>query len=210
MLHILLKMEGATTLWPLRHGNHFKDDLDHLLPRAEKYAVAFLPGSSFQNAGVSVKATEQEPIYLPEVEANQQPSPYADLIAALKAAGRDHWQIWNLFAYKPEVSHSAAAAEHLGGDDANYALIETVKADFAAADISPKLKGLLAIAGKVQQGGKHVTPKDIAAARAQGATDREIHDTVLIAAPSACSTDMSMALRPGNRRIPQTIGSWVR
>jgi hypothetical protein len=34
----------------------------------------------------------------------------------------------------------------------------------------------------VQQGGKHVTGQDIAAAREQGATDREIHDTVLIAA----------------------------
>jgi hypothetical protein len=40
----------------------------------------------------------------------------------------------------------------------------------------------LNIAGKVQQGGKHVTEEDVAAARAQGATDREIHDTVLIAA----------------------------
>jgi hypothetical protein len=56
--------------------------------------------SFFQNAGVSLKATEQEPIFLPEVEANPQPSLYADLITASKAAGRDHWQIWNLFAYK--------------------------------------------------------------------------------------------------------------
>jgi hypothetical protein len=44
------------------------------------------------------------------------------------------------------------------------------------------MKALLNIAGKVQQGGKHVTEEDVAAARAQGATDREIHDTVLIAA----------------------------
>jgi uncharacterized peroxidase-related enzyme len=81
-----------------------------------------------------------------------------------------------------QLSHSAAAAEHLGGGDTHYALIESVKTDFASADVSPKLKALLAIAGKVQQGGKHVTPKDISAARAQGATDFEIHDTVLIAA----------------------------
>jgi hypothetical protein len=40
----------------------------------------------------------------------------------------------------------------------------------------------LAIAGKVQQGGKYVTPEDIAAAREENASDREIHDTVLIAA----------------------------
>ncbi len=38
------------------------------------------------------------------------------------------------------------------------------------------------IAGKVQQGGKHVTQEDVEAARQQGATDLEIHDTVLIAA----------------------------
>jgi hypothetical protein len=40
----------------------------------------------------------------------------------------------------------------------------------------------LAIAGKVQQGGRQVTEADVAAARAEGATDREIHDAVLIAA----------------------------
>jgi hypothetical protein len=41
---------------------------------------------------------------------------------------------------------------------------------------------LLAIAGKVQQGGKQVASEDILRARQQGATDKEIHDTVLIAA----------------------------
>jgi uncharacterized peroxidase-related enzyme len=56
-----------------------------------------------------VKTTEQEPIYLPEVEANPQPSPYADLITASKAAGRDPWQIWSLFAYKPEVTSPLAS-----------------------------------------------------------------------------------------------------
>jgi hypothetical protein len=44
------------------------------------------------------------------------------------------------------------------------------------------MKALLAIAGKVQKGGKHVTTKDVERAREQGATDKEIHDTVLIAA----------------------------
>jgi len=81
-----------------------------------------------------------------------------------------------------QLSHSAAAAEHLGGSDADYALVDAVKADPDAAPISPKLRALLRIAGKVQQGGKRVTQADIAAAREQGATDREIHDTVLIAA----------------------------
>jgi len=48
--------------------------------------------------------------------------------------------------------------------------------------IGGKLRALLRIAGKVQQNGRLVTEDDIQAARAQGATDREIHDTVLIAA----------------------------
>jgi len=77
-----------------------------------------------------------------------------------------------------ELSHGAAAASHLGGE----AKVKQVKTDFASADISPKLKTLLAIAGKVQQDGKLVTAADVEAARRQGATDLEIHDTVLIAA----------------------------
>ncbi|HEY6491573.1 MAG: peroxidase-related enzyme [Terracidiphilus sp.] len=75
--------------------------------------------------------------------------------------------------------HGAIAAAHLEG---NEAVVKQVKTDFTQADISPKLKALLAIAGKVQQDGKRVTPADIDAARKQGATDLEIHDTVLIAA----------------------------
>jgi uncharacterized peroxidase-related enzyme len=78
-----------------------------------------------------------------------------------------------------QLSHGAAAAEHMGG---NYQLIDKVKSNYATADIPEKLKALLAVAGKVQKGGKHVTADDIARARSAGATDREIHDTVLIAA----------------------------
>lgn len=75
--------------------------------------------------------------------------------------------------------HGMIAAAHLGG---NEALVRQVKADFMQAEISPKLKALLVIAGKVQQDGKLVTAADVAAARKEGATDLEIHDTVLIAA----------------------------
>ena len=57
-----------------------------------------------------------------------------------------------------------------------------MKLRFTDAEISAKLKALLAIAGKVQQGGKHVCDEDVAKARREGATDVEIHDTVLIAA----------------------------
>jgi uncharacterized peroxidase-related enzyme len=78
-----------------------------------------------------------------------------------------------------QASHSAAAAHHLDG---NYELVDAVKRDYERAPISSKLKALLAIAGKVQEGGKSVTAADVARARQEGATDTEIHDAVLIAA----------------------------
>jgi uncharacterized peroxidase-related enzyme len=81
--------------------------------------------------------------------------------------------------YFCQMGHGAAAAHHLGG---NLELIDQVKRDFQSAPISNKLKTLLAIAGQVQKGGKHVTSEDIEQARQAGATDLEIHDTVLIAA----------------------------
>ena len=81
--------------------------------------------------------------------------------------------------YFCQTSHGAAASHHLGG---NLALIDEVKQNFERAPISEKLKALLAIAGQVQKGGKNVTSEHIARARQAGATDLEIHDTVLIAA----------------------------
>ncbi len=78
-----------------------------------------------------------------------------------------------------QTVHGAIAAACLND---NEELVKQVKADFTSADISEKLKSLLVIAAKVQRGGKHVTAEDIAAARSQGATDIEIHDTILIAA----------------------------
>ena len=77
-----------------------------------------------------------------------------------------------------QASHSAAAAAHLG----NASVVENVKVDFLTAPVSDKLKALLVIAGKVRQDGKLVTAADVDAARKIGATDIEIHDTVLIAA----------------------------
>ena len=78
-----------------------------------------------------------------------------------------------------QASHRAAAAHHNGGD---YSVVDAVKRDYRHAPISPKLKALLTIAGHAQESGLRVTADDIAAARAEGATDLEIHDTVLIAA----------------------------
>jgi uncharacterized peroxidase-related enzyme len=77
------------------------------------------------------------------------------------------------------ASHRAAAAHH---HDGNYTVVDAVTLDPQSAPVSPKLKALLTIAGKVQRSGKDVTAADIERARGEGATDREIHDTVLIAA----------------------------
>lgn len=77
------------------------------------------------------------------------------------------------------TSHGATACQYLDGDKT---LVDQVRKDYHNAPISRKLKALIAIAASVQKGGKHVTPEQIEAARVEGATDREIHDTVLIAA----------------------------
>lgn len=76
-------------------------------------------------------------------------------------------------------THGAIAKYQLDG---NAGIVEAVMTDPATADISPKLKALMNIAARVQENGRNVTAQDISAAREQGATDREIHDTVLIAA----------------------------
>jgi uncharacterized peroxidase-related enzyme len=81
--------------------------------------------------------------------------------------------------YYCQTIHGAIAAASLGGDEA---LVKEVKLDFENAGISEKLKALLVIAGQVQKGGKQVTAEAVARARNLGATDIEIHDTVLIAA----------------------------
>ncbi|MGB8538031.1 MAG: peroxidase-related enzyme [Acidobacteriaceae bacterium] len=86
---------------------------------------------------------------------------------------------WRNDCFFCQTIHGAVAAAQLGQDEA---LVQKVKTNWAEAKISPKLKALLNIAGKVQLGGKHVSSEDIATARDLGATDLEIHDTVLIAA----------------------------
>jgi uncharacterized peroxidase-related enzyme len=103
-------------------------------------------------------------------EANTLSPGERELIATYVSSQND--------CYFCQTSHGAAAACHL----ADQSLVKQVKTDFERAEISPKLKALLAIARKVQRGGKHVTADDIARARDAGATDHEIHDTVLIAA----------------------------
>jgi uncharacterized peroxidase-related enzyme len=76
-------------------------------------------------------------------------------------------------------SHEALAQHYLQCD---MSFIDNFKRDYHSVAISDKLKALLSIAGSVQKGGKHVTANQIEKAKELGATDLEIHDTVLIAA----------------------------
>jgi uncharacterized peroxidase-related enzyme len=78
------------------------------------------------------------------------------------------------------TSHATFAALQVSG---GWDVVDAVLADPVGTEaVSPKLRALLQIAALVQQGGKAVTPESIEAARDRGATDVEIHDTVLIAA----------------------------
>lgn len=76
------------------------------------------------------------------------------------------------------TSHTAAANAYLG----EPTTAELMKKDISTAPLSDKMKALLVIASQVQQSGKSVTEQAINAAKAAGATDRELHDTVMIAA----------------------------
>jgi uncharacterized peroxidase-related enzyme len=77
------------------------------------------------------------------------------------------------------ASHAAFAAAQLPG---GIELVEQARVDPEAAPLTAKLKALLKIAAAVQSSGLDVTDELVDKARAEDATDREIHDTVLIAA----------------------------
>jgi uncharacterized peroxidase-related enzyme len=76
------------------------------------------------------------------------------------------------------TAHTAAADILLGEEDT----AAKVKQDISTAPVSDKMKALLTIAAQVQQGGKKVTAESVQKAKDAGATDIEIHDTILIAA----------------------------
>lgn len=78
------------------------------------------------------------------------------------------------------MSSHAAAARCLYQEKRN--IVDEVLSDMQRSAVSDKMKALLNIAGKVQVSGKEVSRDDIDLAKRQGANDREIHDTVLIAA----------------------------
>jgi len=74
--------------------------------------------------------------------------------------------------------HGAIACYYLGEEET----LTAVKSNLPSAPVSEKMRALLSIASSVQKGGKNVTVNQVATAREKGATDREIHDAVLIAA----------------------------
>jgi alkylhydroperoxidase/carboxymuconolactone decarboxylase family protein YurZ len=78
------------------------------------------------------------------------------------------------------MNSHAAVARCLYAEDRD--LVDQAITNFQQSDLSDKMKALLVIAGKVQQGGRRVTEADVASARAAGADDKAIHDTVLTAA----------------------------
>ena len=93
-----------------------------------------------------------------------------ELIAAVVSSGNEcrfctaaHTAAADLFLKDPEISRQA-------------------RNDPDKAPVSEKMKALLKIAQAVQKNGKLVTEEMAGEAKRQGATDRELHDTVLIAA----------------------------
>lgn len=76
------------------------------------------------------------------------------------------------------TAHTTTADLFLGDHETS----QKVKQDIATAPVSEKMKALLTIASLTRESGKLVTTALIDKAKAAGATDIEIHDTVLIAA----------------------------
>jgi len=71
-----------------------------------------------------------QPMFLPELEGNPKPGPWAENIRAMQAAGKEYPQIWHLFAYRPD------ATEHL----ARF----TQEVMRAPAPLSPGMRELIA------------------------------------------------------------------
>lgn len=76
------------------------------------------------------------------------------------------------------TAHTAAADLLLGESFTSASVLK----DIDTAPVSEKMKALLHIASLVQKSGRQVTEAAVEVAKKAGATDLEIHDTVLIAA----------------------------
>ncbi|MFD7730041.1 peroxidase-related enzyme [Kitasatospora phosalacinea] len=104
-------------------------------------------------------------------------------------------------------AHGATAAHRLDGD---FALVAAVQNDLDTAPVSDLLRALLRLAAKVADSGLSVTPEDVAAAKAAGADDETVHDTVLIAAAFCMYNryvDGLAALTPDDPAAYRAIGA---
>lgn len=106
------------------------------------------------------------------------------------------------------MNSHAAAARCLFSEEKN--VVDQVLDNIDTAPITDKLRALLRIAGKVQLSGTEVLPEDISPARAFGASDREIHDTVLIAATFSCSTGTWTDWRAGHPPTRRPMKKWAK
>jgi uncharacterized peroxidase-related enzyme len=106
-------------------------------------------------------------------------------------------------------AHTAATCLLPGGKETG---IEPMLVDLDSLEISDKMKSLLQIAAKVQHSGRSVTQKDVDHAKSNGATDKEIHDTVLIAALFCLYNryvDGLATLTPADPEFYQTLGKRI-
>ncbi len=97
------------------------------------------------------------------------------------------------------MSHAAAARHHYGADQD---VVDAVVYNNDHSGISELMSTLLDIAERVRIGGRNVSDELVAKARSLGATDRHIHDTVLIAAAFCMFNryvDGLRAMTPENR-----------
>lgn len=106
------------------------------------------------------------------------------------------------------TAHTAAADLLLG----ECSTSEKIKQNIETAPVSEKMKALLTIAKQVQQGGKDVTGESVKRAKNAGATDIEIHDTVLIASLFCLYNryvDGLATLEPDSPEYYQTLASRI-
>jgi uncharacterized peroxidase-related enzyme len=101
-----------------------------------------------------------------------------------------------------EAAHGSIAAAHLHDPK----LVEDVKTNFENSDVSLKMKLLLRIAGLAQQSGKDVSSDAVESAKKEGATDMDVHDTVLIAAMFSMFNRYVDGLRT---EMPQDMGAFA-
>ncbi|MDF7818394.1 carboxymuconolactone decarboxylase [Runella sp. MFBS21] len=107
-----------------------------------------------------------------------------------------------------EAAHTKAADLLLGESET----ARLVKLDFESAPVSDKMKALLNIAALTQKSGKAVSGEAIERAKKAGASDLEIHDTVLIAALFCLYNkyvDGLATVAPADPAFYQTLGERI-